>query len=295
MVQFGLGSDDCPAFPGDFDQARLSAGATLAGARSLAEGQAHFAFNPIGGFHHAGPAHAEGFCYFNDVVLACQELADRGLRVACLDLDVHHGNGTEDAFLADGRVLTLSVHESGKTLYPWRGEETVVGEGEGRGFNVNVPLLEGTDDIGFQRAWGEIVLPVLKAFAPEVVVLEIGMDVLLGDPLAHLKLTNNGVADVMPSIRELQRPVLVLGGGGYHPQNTARGWALAWSVLCDSEPVDDYAGVVGGVFLGDAERAGALRDMRVYASGEDREKIDGEVDRLISYHRQHTFPAHGIG
>jgi acetoin utilization protein AcuC len=294
MLQYGIGLEDCPAFPGVYDLARLAAGASLVGAELVADGEAEVAFNPVGGFHHAGPANAEGFCYINDVVLACRILAERGLRVACVDLDVHHGNGTEDAFIDDPRVLTISTHESGKTLYPWRGEETVLGEGEARGYNVNIPLPEGTDDQAFRRAFKQLVLPLLRAHDPEVIVLEIGMDVLSGDPLAHFKMTNNATADTAADIRNLGVPVLALGGGGYNPRATARGWALSFMSLCDAEVEDDYAGAVGGVFLGIVDRTGGLRDMDSFASGEEREQIDAEVARVIAFHEEHTFPIWGI-
>jgi len=295
MLGCGLGSEDCPAFRGLFDLARLSAGASLQGARRLARGEARFAFNPIGGFHHSGPANAEGFCYVNDVVLACGELAEAGRRVACLDLDVHHGNGTESAFLSDPRVLTVSTHQGEGTLYPWSGEVEVLGEGPGLGYNANVPLPPGADDAAFARAFSGVVDPLLAAWKPDIVVLEIGMDVLARDPLANLRMTNNGIADAVGRIRDLGAPVLALGGGGYSPADTARGWALAWSVLCGEEAHDEFAGLVGGVFLGSSERAGGMRDMRAFASGPEREALDAEVDRVIAFHREHLFPIHGIG
>ncbi|MBN1944919.1 MAG: hypothetical protein JW797_04545 [Bradymonadales bacterium] len=294
MLAYGIGSEDCPIFAGLFELASLAVGATLAGARALADKDLEVAFNPIGGFHHAGPAYAEGFCYLNDVVIACRELADRGLKVACLDLDVHHGNGTEEALIADPRVLTLSMHESGKTLYPWGGFETVLGVGPGTGYNVNLPLPEGTDDEQYQRVFDSIVMPLVDRFAPDLILFEMGMDVLNGDPLAHLRLTNNAIAEIAEELRKLDRPLLVLGGGGYHPANTARGWALALMVLCDAEPVDDFVGLVGGVFLGSEERSGGLRDMKLYAGGPDRDSLVAEVDRLIEFHREHLFPLFGL-
>jgi acetoin utilization protein AcuC len=292
LLEHGLGTEDCPAFFGVARLAHLAAGATLTGARLIAGGAVHVAFNPVGGFHHAGPANAEGFCYVNDVVLACRELAGRGLRVACVDLDVHHGNGTEDALIGDARVLKISTHQDGSTLYPWRGAETVVGEGPAAGRNVNVPLPPGTDDQAFERALRRVVLPALEAFRHDVVVLEIGMDVLAGDPLAQLRMTNNALADAAARIRDLGRPVLALGGGGYDPPRTARGWALAWATLCGLESEDEYLGAVGGVLLGTHERSGlgSLREMHSFAHGEERERIDAEVDRVIAFHEATTLP-----
>jgi acetoin utilization protein AcuC len=296
MIDFGLGTPDCPAFEGVLQLASRAAGASLEGARAVAGGAARFAFNPIGGFHHAGPANAEGFCYVNDVVLACAELAEAGARVACVDLDAHHGNGTEAAFLDERRVLTVSVHQSGKTLYPWTGEETELGRGEGRGYNVNLPLPPGAGDAAMGRVMDEVVVPLLRRYGPDFVVLEIGMDPLFGDPLAQLRMTNNAMADAAERVRSVDRPMLVLGGGGYMPADTARGWALAWSVLNGAEPADPYAGLIGGVMLGSAEYSagGGLRDMKRFVSADEGAAIAAEVERVIAFHAEHLFPIHGL-
>lgn len=294
IFSYGIGTLDCPSFLGVDELAWVAAGSTLAAARALADKQAHLAMNPMGGFHHAGPDNAEGFCYINDVALACLELTSRGLKVACVDLDGHHGNGTQEAFYARRDILKVSVHESGKTLYPWGGFETEQGQGEGRGFNVNIPLPSSTDDAAFLRAVREVVLPVVRAYGADVIVLEIGMDVLAGDPLVHLRLTNNSPAEAADSLAQLGAPMLVLGGGGYNPRNTARGWALSFMAMTGTAPDDSYAAALGGVFLGSSEHSAGLRDMRQFASGEDRVRIDAEVDRVISFHRHKTFPVFGL-
>jgi acetoin utilization protein AcuC len=149
---FGLGTDDCPIFADLYDYATLASGASVTGARLLIESSVRIAFNPSGGYHHAKSAAAGGFCYINDVVLACKEFSAAGKKVFCLDLDVHHGNGTQDAFIGDPSVFTVSLHESGETLFPWCGFETEIGEGAGRGFNVNVPFPAHTDDDTYLRS-----------------------------------------------------------------------------------------------------------------------------------------------
>jgi acetoin utilization protein AcuC len=290
----GIGTPDCPSFSGVDELAAIAAGSTLAAARALLDGHAHFAMNPMGGFHHAGPDHAEGFCYINDVVLACLELAESGKRVACVDLDGHHGNGTQEALYQRADILKVSLHESGKTLYPWGGFETEQGEGPGKGFNVNIPLPSGTDDAAYLRAVREVVLPVVRAFAPDVIVAEIGMDILAGDPLVHLRLTNNAPAEAVERLAQLAVPILLLGGGGYQPLHTARGWALAFMAMTGTAPDDSYLAALGGVFLGSHEHRGGLRDMQQFASGADRERIDAEVDRIIAFHRKQTFPHFGL-
>jgi acetoin utilization protein AcuC len=296
MIEFGLGTPDCPAFEGVLRLASRAAGASLEGARAIAGGTAQLAFNPIGGFHHAGPASAEGFCYVNDVVLACAELAERGATVACVDLDAHHGNGTEGAFLDDRRVLTVSVHQSGRTLYPWTGEETELGRGEGRGYNVNLPLPPGAGDAAMARLIDGVVVPVVTAYRPDFVVLEIGMDPLFGDPLAQLRMTNNAMADAAGRVRSIGAPMLVLGGGGYMPADTARGWALAWSVLNGAEQADPYAGLIGGVMLGCADygSGGGLRDLKRFTPAGEVAAIDAEVERVIAFHEENLFPIHHI-
>jgi acetoin utilization protein AcuC len=296
MVGFGLGTADCPVFDGVLRLASLAAGASLAGARLIASGGAQLAFNPIGGFHHAGSAYAEGFCYVNDVVLACTELAERGARIACVDLDAHHGNGTEAAFLDESRVLTISVHQSGKTLYPWSGDETELGRGEGRGYNANIPLAPGAGDDAMKRAIEEIAMPLLEAYRPDFIALELGMDPLFGDPLAQLRMTNNALADAAQRVRSLGVPMMVFGGGGYMPRDTARGWALAWSVLNGAERENPYLGLIGGAMLGSAEYAsgGNLRDVARFTPKAERLVIDAEIDRVVAFHRAHLFPMHGI-
>ena len=246
----GLGTEDCPIFNDLYKYATLAAGGTMVGAQCILESGARVAFNPSGGFHHALADKAGGFCYVNDVVIACRTLANAGKRVFCLDLDVHHGNGTQAAFYEEPTVFTLSLHESGKTLFPWGGFETEIGAGKGRGYNVNVPFPAGTDDDIYSQAFREIVPPLISAYLPDIIVLELGMDVLSVDPLAHFKMTNNAFADLLPLVMRFDVPILAVGGGGYNPQATARGWALLWTVLCGVEPKSDMSIGMGGVFLG---------------------------------------------
>jgi acetoin utilization protein AcuC len=291
---FGLGTDDCPVFGDLYDYALLASGASVTGARLLLDKTAGIAFNPSGGYHHAKSGAAGGFCYINDVVLACKELSNAGKKVFCLDLDVHHGNGTQEAFMSDPSVFTVSMHESGETLFPWGGFETEIGEGPGKGFNVNVPFPVHTDDETYCAVFKEIVPPLIAAYLPDALVLEIGMDVLSVDPLAHFKMTNNALADILPLLTQFQLPMLVLGGGGYNAESTARGWALAWCVLCGLETESDMSIGMGGVFLGSSEWKAGLRDMRVYTQGEEKRQINDRMERVIGYIKRNVFPVHGI-
>jgi acetoin utilization protein AcuC len=290
----GLGTEDTPVFADLFAYASLAAGATITGARLILENKADIVFNPSGGFHHALPDKAGGFCYINDIALGCKVLAEAGKRVFCLDLDAHHGNGTQEAFYRDRDVFTVSFHESGKTLYPWGGGVEEIGEGAARGFNVNVPLPAGADDDAYMAAFNVIVSPLIRAYGPDVIVLEIGMDILAGDPLTHLAASNNTVADIIPKLLRFEKPVLATGGGGYNPGATARGWALAWIALTGGiSETDMYIGL-GGTFLGNTEWNAGLRDMHSYASGEDRVRISKEVTATVEWIRKHVFPTHGI-
>ena len=178
-----------------YEYASLACGATLTGAELILSGEADIVFNPSGGFHHAKAQKASGFCYLNDIVLGCLRLTDKGKRVLYLDVDAHHCDGVQEAFYARKDVMVISLHESGKTLFPWAGFENEIGEGPGLGFNVNVPLPIGIFDEAYMTGFNQIVLPLIKAYKPDVIVLELGMDALAGDPLVHLSLTNNTYAD----------------------------------------------------------------------------------------------------
>jgi len=295
LVHYLLGRAECPVFPGVHDYAAGIVGATLAGVDALAAGEARLAFNPLGGMHHAMPANAEGFCYLNDAAVAIHRLADAGRRVAYLDIDAHHGNGVQHGFYERGDVLVVSVHESGRTLYPWSGFETEVGEGAGRGYTVNFPLPQETDDELFGAVVDVVVLPLLEAFAPDHIVVVMGMDTVAQDPLTHLKLTNNGVERCLRKVAALARPVLALGGGGYHLDSVTRGYTLGWAALAGFE-IDDPGLALGGRMLGSAEAGGAaLRDMQVVVTGDVRRRNVQECVRVEEYLRRTVFPIHGLG
>lgn len=292
-LAMGLGSVDCPVFKGMYEYASLASGATITGARLILAGDAHIAFNPSGGYHHAFPERAAGFCYVNDVVLAAMILAGAGKRVAFLDLDVHHCDGVQAAFYDRSDVMTISLHESGRTLFPGTGFEDEIGTGAGRGYSVNVPLPVGTYDSAYRRAFSATALPLLKAFNPDVLMLELGMDTLAGDPLAHLHLTNNVYADILEELVNLGKPILATGGGGYNVENTVRAWALLWSVLC-GEHTEDLSIGMGGVMLASTEWAGGLRDRVLLTDAGRRSEVDAEIDRVIARIRSTVFPIHGL-
>jgi acetoin utilization protein AcuC len=294
LLKYGLGTEDNPVFSGVYDFSLLTAGATLLGARKIASGEIQVAFNPVGGFHHAGRDHAEGFCYVNDIAVAVIQLLKQGLRVAFVDIDAHHGNGVQDAFYGDDRVLVISFHQNGKDIYPWSGFENEIGEGRGKGFTVNVPLPAGTDDEIFEHAFGEMVPPLLGAFKPDIVIAELGADTHLSDPLSDLNLTNLGYSRVVEKLAAMSPRLLALGGGGYDLYKTARNWTLAWAALNGLEPRDEFAGVVGGMMFGPEADAGEIYDKKFVTGGLAKEQIRREVDRVLAALKNTVFPLHQI-
>lgn len=292
-LHMGLGGPDTPVFRDLFAYGRWACGAALTAAEWLRAGRADVAFSLLGGFHHAQAERASGFCYLNDVVLACHHLAAGGRRVLCLDVDAHHGDGTQAAFYRRRDVLTISLHESGETLYPWGGWEHEIGEAEGCGFNVNLSLPAGTYDEAFLWAFQEVVPPLLTAYAPDYLVLELGLDTLAGDPLTHLQMTNHIVPAVLDPLLALRKPLLVLGGGGYNVPNTVRGWALAWRT-CSGDADDGDFGL-GGVMLGSAEWVGGLRDPARPVAPEQRQAVEPALRAAVQKVKHHVFRYHGLG
>lgn len=280
-LRMGFGGPDTPVFKGMFEFGAWACGAALVAADLLLEREADIAFSLLGGFHHAMADKAAGFCYLNDVALACMRLAGAGRRVAYLDVDAHHGDGVQAAFYQRNDVLTVSLHESGKTLFPWAGFENEMGEGPGLGYNVNVPLPAGTYDEAFMMAFDRVAVPVLERFDPDVIVLELGLDTLAGDPLTHLRMTNNVVVELLERLLRRDRPMLVAGGGGYHVENTVRGWALAWRTCCGEDGQDDFSLGLGGVMLASTEWAGGLRDRALPVTVQQRQAVEPELGATI--------------
>lgn len=294
ILRFGLGTEDNPVFAGVYEYSALSAGATLQGAKMVAAGEVRVAFNLLGGFHHAGRDHAEGFCYINDIAIAINRLLKEGLQVAFVDIDAHHANGVQDAFYRDPRVLVISFHENGKDLYPWSGFENEIGEGKGRGYTINVPLPQNTDDEAFMKAFSAVVPPLLESYSPDLVIAELGADTHISDPLTHLSMTNAGYCQAVKKLKEYSSRLLALGGGGYDVFKTARSWTLAWGILNDLEPRDEYVGLVGGMMFGPEIEVGSLQDKTVYIKGSTRERVNQEIDRILAFLKENVFPIHKI-
>jgi acetoin utilization protein AcuC len=218
---FGLGSSDNPVFEGMYQAAALIAGGSRLAAQLLWQGQAEHAVNIAGGLHHAMHSSAAGFCVLNDVVLAIRTLLSAGAhRIAYVDVDVHHGDGVQAAFYDDPRVLTISLHQDPRTLYPGTGMATETGHGAAAGSSVNLALPPGTADDGWLRAFHAVVPGAVSAFKPEVLVTQCGCDTHHEDPLADLALTVDGQRVAYAALHELAHSAaggkwLAVGGGGY--------------------------------------------------------------------------------
>jgi acetoin utilization protein AcuC len=188
----------------------------------------------------------------------------------------------------------ISFHENGKDLYPWSGFENEIGEGKGRGYTVNVPLPQNTDDEAFIRAFSAVVPPLLESYSPDLVIAELGADTHISDPLTHLSMTNVGYCQAVKKLKECSSRLLALGGGGYDVFKTARSWTLAWGILNDLEPRDEYVGLVGGMMFGPEIEVGSLQDKTVYIKGSTRERVNQEIDRILAFLRENVFPIHKI-
>jgi len=293
--QMGIGSHDCPVFADMYEYPVLACGATITAANLILSGKAELAFNPSGGFHHAGPEKAAGFCYVNDVAIACTVLAEANKRVLYLDVDVHHGDGVQNAFYDRSDVMTISFHQSGRTLFPGTGFESEIGTGPGKGYCVNVPFPPETYDQAYIAVFRAIAVPLIKAYDPDVIVFELGADTLAGDPLAHLQLTNNTYADIIHILLGFNKPILMTGGGGYNVSNTVRAWALAWSVLCgaDAEHADAHIGL-GGVMLETTDWYGGLRDRQLPVDMKQSEAVLGALEMTVAAIKRAVFPLHGL-
>jgi acetoin utilization protein AcuC len=186
------------------------------------------------------------------------------------------------------------MHESGKTLFPWGGFEDEIGEGAGLGYNVNVPLPAGTYDEAFLMAFDRVAVPLLGAFNPDAIVLELGMDTLAGDPLTHLCLTNNALVEAIRRLTPFHKPMLVAGGGGYHVENTVRGWALAWKTFAGEQDEHDASAGFGGVMLASTEWAGGLRDRALPVTAEQHATVDAELAATVRNVSDRVFPLHGL-
>jgi acetoin utilization protein AcuC len=225
-----IGNLENPYFADFFRTPALATGSSIQGAEEVLRGRV--AFSPAGGMHHALPDRAEGFCFFNDAVLAVMRLRQEGLRVLYVDIDAHHGDGVEFAFADDPDVFTLSLHMDTAYAYPFKGGR-IADQGGTRGEHacLNVPLPRGTHDREYALVFGTLWPQVLRQFAPDAVVLQAGTDALFADPLGKFQVSTQTFLAAVEQILDTSPRLLVIGGGGYHPLVLARCWTGLWALL----------------------------------------------------------------
>lgn len=243
MQRFNVG-EDCPVFDGMYEFCQLSAGGSIAGAVKLNKQETDIAMNWSGGLHHAKKSEASGFCYVNDIVLGIIELLKYHKRVLYVDIDIHHGDGVEEAFYTTDRVMTVSFHKYGE-YFPGTGDLKDVGAEKGKHYAINFPLRDGIDDESYEMIFKPVVSKVMEVYQPSAIVLQCGADSLAGDRLGCFNLSLKGHAECVDFIRRYNIPLLLLGGGGYTIRNVARCWTYETSVAlnCDIAnelPYNDY-------------------------------------------------------
>ncbi len=297
----GLGTSDNPVFAGMYEASLLHVGATLRACEEVASGRRSRAFNLGGGFHHAMPARASGFCIFNDVAIGILSLLEsHGFRrILYVDVDAHHGDGVQRIFYEDPRVFTISLHEDGRYLFPGTGFTDEIGEGEGRGFAANVPLPPYTRDVSYLYAFQEIVPPLARAFHPDAIVSQLGADAHYLDPLTHLMLTTETYEAVGRILDALSEELcgdrwIAVGGGGYDLTAVPRVWTCLFATIL-------------GVNLDDALPVGWLREcnrrvgtapagkaLRDHTKADEEAHVPRQTKRTVEELRRKLFPIHGI-
>lgn len=300
--RFGLGTSDNPIFPQMQDTGARYVGATLDAMRAMIDGASN-AFCISGGLHHAHQSEASGFCVYNDVVIAIKLLQKKvDARVLYFDFDAHHGDGVQNAFYHSKDVMTISVHQTGKTLFPGTGFVYETGRAEGVGYSVNIPLLPGAGTPELSRVLEEIVVPMFESFKPDLLVTQLGVDGHYLDPLAQLTYTSHGLEAVVRKLRDMSSKMcnigwLAVGGGGYHPVNVARLWSLFLAVMVDEKVPkklpDQFQDICSE--LGYEDRPEMMRDeeeiVQMYIS---REEVALELDRVIRKAEELIFPYQGL-
>jgi acetoin utilization protein AcuC len=287
---YGLGPGDNPIFEGLYDWSLWVTGATLQAVDFVASGKGRVAFNIAGGLHHAQRSRASGFCYVNDPVIGILKLLEKGKKVVYIDIDAHHGDGVQEAFYETDQVLTISLHESGHTLFPGTGFEYEIGEGKGEGYSVNLPFPSYTDDEVYLWAFEQVVPEFLHAFQPDVIVTQLGVDSFSNDPLTNLNLSIWGYEKIIQRLKALAPQWVALGGGGYDVSNVARAWTLAWAVMNGVELSErlpeSYCDSAGKVGLYEK----TLRGSPILTPDSQKKEIRKEAERVVNYIRKTVLP-----
>jgi acetoin utilization protein AcuC len=247
---------DTPPFAGMHEASLLTTGASLVAMEDVIAGRSRVAFSGAGGLHHAMRRKAWGFCIYNDPAIVCGHLADRGMKVAYVDIDAHHGDGVQAAFYDTDRVLTISLHEFGiiprlgRPFFPGTGTAEERGTGKGAGYSINVALPPYTDDLAYMRAFDAVVPPLLARYRPDVLVTQQGIDPHFTDPLTDLQISTHAREHVVGWFASTPYPWVAMGGGGYDLDAVRRTWSMEYLIMLGA-PVpealhDDDPPVLGG-------------------------------------------------
>jgi acetoin utilization protein AcuC len=304
---WGIGGTDNPVFPGMHEASALIVGGTVAAARAVWHGEAPRAVNPAGGLHHAMARSASGFCVYNDVAVGIAALlADGARRVLYLDVDAHHGDGVEQAFWDDDRVLTISVHQSGNSLFPGTGFAQDTGGRSARGLAVNVALPPRTPDAGWLRAIDAVAGPLVEQWRPEIVVSQHGADTHRRDPITDLDISVDGQRAAAQMISDWAERFaggswVATGGGGYDLVSTVpRTWAHLVAIVA-GRPIDPTAPTPPAWRRAAHELSGRDAPATMtegqpgtFRSWEQGYDPDDPVDRAVLATRRAVFPEHGL-
>ncbi|KAL1458267.1 hypothetical protein WDU94_008429 [Cyamophila willieti] len=235
LEEFGL-TGDCPALDDLYEFVSYVGGGSLTAAKGLLSGKYKLAINWCGGWHHAQRDMAEGFCYINDIVLAILQLNKKFHRILYVDLDVHHGNGVENAFSSTPKVFTFSLHRNGFGFYPNTGDLYDMGTGKGKYYTANVPFQSGTSDQTYLRVFSSVINKIRETYQPECLVIQCGADSLARDKLGDFNVSSATFESIISKLISWSLPTLFLGGGGYNIHNTARYWTSLTSII-SSTPI----------------------------------------------------------
>ena len=230
---------DTPPFRGMHAASLLTTGATLTAMEDVLSHRARVAFNGAGGLHHAMRDRASGFCIYNDPAIVCGLLADRGLKVAYVDIDAHHGDGVQAAFYDTDQVLTISLHESGRFLFPGSGFADERGTGRGAGYSINVALPPYTDDPAYVGAFDDVVPTLVARFHPDVLVTQQGIDTHFLDPLTHLRVSTHAREHIVRWFASTPYPWIAMGGGGYDLDAVRRTWSMEFLIMLGADIPDE--------------------------------------------------------
>ncbi|KAJ3115713.1 histone deacetylase [Physocladia obscura] len=279
LSRFSVGNNgDCPIFEGLYDFCRLSAGGSIEASRKLCSGS-DIAINWSGGLHHAKKFEASGFCYVNDIVLGILQLLRIYPRVVYIDIDVHHGDGVQEAFYQSDRVMTVSFHSYDGNFFPGTGSIDETGIRKGKRYAVNVPLQPKIDDVSYAYIFESVMQNVMEKFQPSAIVLQCGADSLAGDRLGSFNLSVKGHGACAAFMKKFKLPMLVVGGGGYTIRNVARAWTYETSIctntdLPDELPLNPYYAHFGP-------------DFRLHSNGVDRNAHDENTRQYLDSVRQY--------